>query len=126
MKLNNKGWGTLEMLLLSAGLIIALFVAGFFIAKLYGSMGIEPVNSYLDVETKLSDAAKRYVNDNNLISNGEKITITYGALRLSGYIDKLLDKNGNECNGYVLVDNTDLINTFTSFISCPNYTTNNY
>jgi len=37
MKLNNKGWGTTEMFLLSGGLLIALLVAVFFISQLYGS-----------------------------------------------------------------------------------------
>lgn len=45
MKLNNKGWGTVEMLLLSGGLLIALLVAVFFIYKLYSSLD----NSYSNI-----------------------------------------------------------------------------
>ena len=33
MKLDNKGWGTLEMVLLVAGLFIALLVAIYFISR---------------------------------------------------------------------------------------------
>ena len=46
MKLNKKGWGTVEMLLLSGGLLIALLVAVFFIYKLYSSLD----NSYTNID----------------------------------------------------------------------------
>lgn len=36
-KLNNGGWGLVEMLLLSAALLIALLVAAYFIYVLYNS-----------------------------------------------------------------------------------------
>ena len=48
MKLNNKGWGTVEMLLLSGGLLIALLVAIFFIYKLYSSLD----NSYTNINVE--------------------------------------------------------------------------
>ncbi len=38
-KLNNRGWGLVEMLLLSGALLIALLVAIYFIYKLYSSLG---------------------------------------------------------------------------------------
>ena len=34
---NKNGWGTMEMVLLSGGLLLALFIAIFFIVRLYGS-----------------------------------------------------------------------------------------
>ena len=40
MKLNNRGWGLGEMLLLSAIIIITLLVAMYLISKLYSDMGI--------------------------------------------------------------------------------------
>ena len=61
MKLNNKGWGTMEMLLLSGGLLIALLVAVFFISKLYGSFESSNLNrQYVDLENKLEDATKEF------------------------------------------------------------------
>lgn len=36
-KLNNGGWGLVEMLLLSVALLIALLVAAYFIYVLYNS-----------------------------------------------------------------------------------------
>ena len=66
MKLNNKGWGTMEMLLLSGGLLIALLIAVFFISKLYGSFESSNINrQYVDLENKLEDAAKEYVSKAN-------------------------------------------------------------
>ena len=38
-ELNNRGWGLVEMLLLSGALLIALLVAIYFIYKLYSSLG---------------------------------------------------------------------------------------
>lgn len=36
-KLNNKGWGLVEMLLFSAALLIALLIAAYLIYMLYSS-----------------------------------------------------------------------------------------
>ncbi len=36
-KLNNKGWGLAEMLILSGSLLLALLVAIYFIYQLYNS-----------------------------------------------------------------------------------------
>lgn len=55
MKLNKKGWGTVEMLLLSGGLLIALLVAVFFIYKLYSSLD----NSYANIDYQNNEV--RYI-----------------------------------------------------------------
>ncbi len=126
MKLDNKGWGTTEMFLLSGGLFIALIVAIFFISRLYGSLNIAVNNSpYFDLETKLSDAAKSYVVG-NFINISEEHKYGYEFLRGAGYIDSLIDPNGNSCTGYVVVSQVDAINQYNAYISCPNYTTRNY
>ena len=39
---------------------------------------------------------------------------------------ELKDNNGKDCTGYVIIQNVDTINHFTSFIKCKNYTSNNY
>lgn len=126
MKLNNNGWGTLEMLLLSGGLLIALIVAIFFISQLYGSFAGSVGNKqYMDLETKLEDAAINYVKDKNIAISGE-YTIRYETLNNNGYISELKDTNGNNCNGYVTVNTIDNINHYKAYISCNNYETLNY
>lgn len=126
MKLNNNGWGTIQMLLLSGGLLVALIVAIYFIGSLYGSFsGAVGNKQYMDLETKLEEAAKEYVDSNSFEINGE-FTISYTTLKSYNFIDDLKDIDGNDCNGYVKISNIDNINHYTGFISCKNYITTNY
>lgn len=126
MKLNKKGWGTMEMLLLSGGLLLALIVAVFFISKLYGSLeGAVGNKQYIDLESKLEMAAKEYIIDNNMEINGE-YKISYETLKANGYIKDLNDLNGNSCNGYVRITNVDNINHYGGYILCRDYQTLNY
>ena len=126
MKLNKNGWGTIQMLLLTAGLLIALIIAIFFISKLYGSFGNSIGNrQYMDLETKLETAARRYIEDNNMEVYGE-YRLTYSTLKTSNYIDNLNDLSGNSCNGYVDVTNVDNINHYRGYILCNNYQTVDY
>ena len=126
MKLNKNGWGTMEMLLLSGGLLIALLVAIFFISKLYGSMELTLGNKqYIDLENKIELAAKNYIEDNSISVNGEyKLTLT--TLKNNKYISNFEDKNNNSCNGYVMITNIDNINHYKSYILCNDYQTKNY
>lgn len=125
MKLNNKGWGTLEMFLLSGGLIIALIVAVFFISKLYGSLESAVGNkSYVDLEIKLENSAKKYISDKDIVINGE-YKISYNTLKSYGYINSL-EINNDKCDGYVMVKNVDNINYYNGYLSCESYETLNY
>ena len=126
MKLNNKGWGTMEMMLLVGGLLIALIVAIFFISKLYGSFGNSiSNNTYFELETKLESAAKEYVRDNNIQIDGET-RISYETLKEHNKIDNLYDQDNNSCTGYVTISRIDNINYYKGYISCPNYISDNY
>ena len=126
MKLNKNGWGTLEMLLLSGGLLIALIVAIFFISKLYGSFSGSIGNrQYIDLENRLEEAASDYVNENEIIINGE-YKIALDKLQSEGFIDELTDINGDNCYGYVKVNNVDNINHYAGYITCKEYQTLNY
>ena len=126
MKLNNKGWGTVEMLLISGGLLLALIVAIFFINKLYGSFDKAVGNRYyMDLETKIEDAARKYINDYNII-DPFNYRISLDTLQSGKYIDNVKDSNGNKCDGYVIVNKLNNINYYNAYISCPNYITTNY
>ena len=126
MKLNNKGWGTMEMILLVCGLLIALLVAIFFISKLYGSFDKTISNkNYFELETKLESAAKEYVRDNNIQIDGET-RISYETLKEHNKIDNLYDQDNNSCTGYVTISRIDNVNYYKGYISCPNYISDNY
>ena len=126
MKLNNKGWGTMEMLLLSGGLLIALIIAIYFIGTLYGSFSGSVGNKqYMDLETKLESAAKEYIDSNKYEINGE-FTINYKTLKNYRYIDDLKDIDGNDCDGYVKISNINNTIQYSGYIDCKNYKTTNY
>ena len=114
------------MLLLSGGLLVALLVAIYFIGKLYGSLDNAVNNKqYIDLENKIENAARQYINFNN-ITVIDMQRINYETLVNTGFIDNLLDTNGNKCNGYVLINVVDNISYYSGYIKCPNYETNNY
>lgn len=126
MKLNKNGWGTMEMLLLSGGLFIALLVAIFFIAKLYGSLeGAVGNKKYVDLETEIEEAARNYVLDKNLEINGD-YKISLDTLKNNGYIKDLKDINGNGCNGYVRISKVDNLIHYNGYVLCNDYQTQNY
>lgn len=126
MKLNNKGWGTMEMMLLVGGLLIALLVAIFFISKLYGSFNNTISNkNYFDLETKLESAAKEYILENDIQIDGE-FRVSYETLKEHNNIDNLYDENNESCTGYVMINRIDNINNYKGYISCPNYISDNY
>ncbi len=125
MKLNNKGWGTTEMILLSCGLLIALLVAAFFISQLFKSFNKQAQSNYLELETKLIEAGKNYVDNYNIEIN-DTFKVSSEILRLDGYINDLKDQDGNLCTGYVRVNNIDNILEYQGFIRCNNYESPNY
>lgn len=125
MKLNNKGWGTMEMLLLCGGLLIALLVSVFFISKLYSSFGKPVINNYVELEAKLVDAGKKYIAD-NAIEVKDTFKVNSEILKIDGYLKELKDSNGNECTGYVRANNENGIIKYYGFVKCQGYTTDNY
>ena len=126
MKLNKNGWGTLEMFLLSGGLLIALLVAVYFIGVLYGNLdNATNKRQYIDLENKLENAAKEYVTVNRIDVYDNQV-INYDTLYNTGYIDNLVDNKGNNCTGYVRINIIDFINHYYAYISCKNYKSNNY
>lgn len=123
MKVKKNGWGTLEMFLLCGGLLIALLVAIYFISKLYGSFGISTQNKeYMDLEVKIEDAAKDYVDRNNIQIDGN-YSISLSTLKESGDIKSFNDSLGNPCDGYVIVNKLNNRNFYNGYISCNNYQT---
>lgn len=126
MKLNNNGWGTGTMILLSSGLLIALLIVAVLISNLYGSFGNSVSNRfYLDMETRLENAAAVYVTSNNIEVNSE-MRVGLATLQDSGLIGDFQDRLGHSCDGYVIITRINLSDNFYARISCPDYQTRNY
>ena len=121
MKTTKNGWGTTQMFALSGGLFVALLVSIFFIGKLYGSYDNSVKNTiYSDLERKIEKSAMAFII-NNAINTNDGVEINYKTLKDTGYIDNLIDKDGNECDGYVKVEKIDGINQYDGEIICNNY-----
>ena len=126
MKLNNRGWGTTEMLLLSGGLFLALIIAIVFISELYGSFETSlGAGYYIDVENKLALAAQEYIDKEN-ITVTNKYIISLKDLQKKLLIGKLVDQKGKKCDGYAIVENDGTTLNYHGYISCKNYKTADY
>ncbi len=124
--MKKNGWGTLQMLLLSGGLLLALLIAVFFISKLYGSYeGSKSNKEYADLEARIENAAALFIRLNS-IEVSSSFRVDLDALQNSGLVNDFKDDLGNSCDGYVIVIKNDIAYDYEGRIKCPNYTTLNY
>lgn len=133
MKLNNRGWGIKEMLLLSAVLIFFFGVAIYFIYMLYSSLdlGLNDDSNYIEIrqyeaiEEKIEEDALDYLlNEDYYVNVGDKILLN--ELIKEGYIDFIYDPNTDGlCEGYVVVKSIEN-SVVDAFIKCDEYETNGY
>ena len=124
MKLNNKGWGTNQMIFMILFLLIMLGVAWYYINTLYNGVLAENTVSvkeeyYETVKYSLKKAAQKYYEDNNL--SGQRV-LSYKLLKNQGYISNLQDFLDASCTGYVTVNN----DVYKPYIKCNGYTSNGY
>ena len=117
MKLNKRGWGLKEMLIMSAILFALLLIVTYYIISLYHDLAINDRKYYTDLEVKIQTAAVKYTT-----LYGEKEYISLDDLKNVNLIDALNDENGNRCNGYVKVKGYN----YYSYVSCDDYTTSGY
>lgn len=130
MKLNNRGWGLREMLILSAVLIFFFCLAIYFIYLLYSSLELDLNNSdYVEVkqyealEETIEKSAKEYLEDINQPLDIE-IIIDAEDLINAGYMEDIIDPNSdNACDAYVKVNaNSDI----KAYIKCDEYITEGF
>lgn len=128
MKLNKHGWGLREMIILSGILIIFLFIAIYYIFRMYDSFNQEvSIKEYYDMEEKLEEQAKIYVRDYYEAElSSEKIIIHRSILRNYGLDVNLIDNKGDACSGYVIASKTKGIIYTDAYIKCNDYMTNGY
>lgn len=131
MKLNNRGWGLREMLVLSAILIFFFCVAIYFIYLFYSSFSNSFNNEekeidmtiYETYEQILYDAGENYLEN---IDDFKDSIINMSTLINEGYMKEIYDpETENECNGYIKV--LDVENKeMDEYIKCDNYETVGY
>ena len=111
--LNNRGWGTIEMLVLSGALLLVLLFVAISIYNLYHTQ-FPTSHQYNNLEETIRDEAKKYVKD-----NGSQSVITLKELKQGGYITNFTDSDSMSCDGYVLIS----FGGYAPYISCSNYET---
>lgn len=128
MKLNKHGWGLREMIILSGILIIFLFIAIYYIFRMYDSFNQEvSIKEYYDMEEKLEEQAKIYIRDYYEVElSSEEIVIHRSILRNYGLDVNLIDNKGDACSGYVIASKTKGVIHTDAYIKCNDYMTNGY
>ena len=128
MKLNKKGWGLREMLVLSGILILFLCVAIYFIVVFYNSFEKDITHKYYEtLETNLEQQASVYLHDYyDETLTSDKITITRSVLRSYDLDIPLKDKNDNACSGYVVANKSMGKTNIDAYIKCNKYETKGY
>lgn len=121
MKLNNKGWGLKEMVIVSILLFLCLFIASYYIYVLYNRLTSNDYSQYFNLEHKLKNAAANYIIDYS-IDLDDKASISLSEIRKKRYLISFEDEDGNDCSGYVIID----YGSIKPYIKCNNYTTEDY
>lgn len=150
MKLNNRGWGLTDYLLIVSVIIIALFGASVLIIRLSNGLKEnmkvntpkteETINTntniqepeeddnedinYQLVEQKMNDAANKYIETyyNNTVGDSGIIVDKQHLLELDNSLEKEMSKDN--CNGYVEVKKANEKISYTSYLKCDNHSTN--
>lgn len=105
------------------GIILILIVA---VLTIIGINFNKPNKVYTDMEDYLVEAAKKYVEQSFLYPQDNKeLRITHNELKDSGFIEKL-EVDNNQCIGYVIVKNNELVYEYKGYVSCSDYQTKNY
>lgn len=133
MKLNNKGWGFNEFIMLLSLLFVCLVVVVILYTKLIKSeekhmdvknefIGDSTIKSYIDLEDEITEQAKKY----NVNESSDMVIIKFNSLVKNGYIKKVVDpQNKKECSGYVVY--AGITKGYKTYLSCPgNYQTSDY
>ena len=153
MKLNNHGWGTRDFVIYMCVLVLILLFVTISISSMYKGITDstdktnnqqrveekQPVEEnkrsviidyklYESMETKLYLATYDYMEDKKLNTDNDILNITSETLISEGYLEEMLDQNGEKCSGYSNVyDDENGDHMIKSFISCGGlYTTEGY
>ena len=124
MHLNNRGWGTREMIIMTAFLLLMLAISWYYISTLYQGVlvrnAVSIENEHYDlVKNRLVNSAQKYYYDNSL--EGPAL-LSYELLKEKGYISDIQDFIDFSCNGYVTVNN----GVFKPYINCKDYISEGY
>lgn len=136
--MNEKGFGLKEFVIIIAVvficMIIVMTLTGNIIDEKKDNTKEEPKEvetiTYQDLENKLKKAAERYQNDtySSNINNEEVWILSYSMLKEKEYLEPIYDikAKDKECEGYVEFVQDGALLSYTPYLKCENYQTENY
>ena len=148
-KLNNRGWGLSDFLLIGSAIIICLLFASVMIIRLTNGLkenlrvndnnteekveidnkNEETINldnqtiNYINLESKLTKAAIKYVEGVYKNNIGENLFIVDYPHLLEVDDDLKIEMSKDNCNGYVDAKKNGENIEFTPYLKCNNYST---
>ena len=140
MKIDNKGWGLNTMLIMVVVILVFLLIATYFTIRMNSMLGIdnnkdeqkvqETINRayYIDKINDMTDAAEKYINDNDIKLTNDPLKISMATLVGNKYMNFIKDSvTNNNCIGYAIAYyNPSNIKVVKSYIKCENYESKGY
>ena len=142
-KLNDKGFGTKDMIIYSCVIIFFLLLAYLLILSFYKNKDRVDANDlkenqvvdtktgafyiyYTQQENNLKVAALKYARDNKLDAS-TSVRLELSLLKENGYIDDIRDSEDNTiCLAHVYIKNSADDYDVEPYLKCNSYTTDNY
>lgn len=113
----------MKMLSIVWGMIV---VGIFVLLTVFGFMYKNKSSVYKELEEKLVEAEKKYVDSSFLYPEEKKTQkITAEELISKGFMDEL-KVNDEICEGYAVVSHETTVFTYKGYVKCKNYTTKGY
>lgn len=105
------------------GITLLLIVV---LLTIFGFVYKNKTTIYKELEEKIVESAKKYVDAKFLYpEKGDTIKITSEELLETEFLD-VLEKNEEECKGYVEVYKDGTVYKYIGYVECPNYQTKGY
>lgn len=105
------------------GVIVVLVFA---LLTAFGFMYKNKSTIYKDLENRLVDAEKKYVDAKFLYpNNGEPLKITAKEMMDAGFLESM-KLESETCEGYAVIQKNGTVFEYKGYVKCKNYTTKGY
>ncbi len=104
--------------------VIVVFI--FVLLTIFGFIYKNKSAIYKDLENRLVDAEKKYVDAKFLYpNNGEPLKISAEEMMDNGYLESM-EIDDETCDGYAVIQKNGTVYEYKGFIKCNSYTTKGY
>ena len=105
------------------GSVLTLLIA---LLTIFGFIYKNKSNGYKELEDKIVEAEKKYVDAKFLYpTNNGQVKTSASDLIKNGYMDEL-KKDDEVCDGYVVVTHKNSVYDYKGYVKCKNYETKGY